>query len=401
MKPNLKIGSFLMAVIIVVTSFLAVGCTPISLSQQWAYKTDDNELAIGVYIYSLDISYQRAKKFAEEQLGDKFSESNSDWLNMEIKDDDDKKAVAKDWIKEQAERLCLSYLALDSEIKKNKLDISTDDMAAAESQAQEYWNLGQYAQYGVMPMKDDLEPYGISFDSFLYCTTAYSVKYGTLFESIYQKDGSKAVSDEDLIKFINENYVDYSYMTVNLYETETAADGSSTPKALSDEDAKKLTDKFDEYAKQINDGSKTYSDVINAYMTEKELEESPSTSNIENLESFSLDDSVKKAVEKLEVGKAQAVKVGSGDSAVYYLVYKNDIKNSSKNHIEDENNRKKAVTDMKTDEFEDYLFDIGSKLNYQANTSQLDKYKPDLFFVKQEETTEATSEESESESESK
>lgn len=397
MKPNFKIGSFLMAVVIVLTTFLAVGCTPISLSKQWAYKTADNELAIGVYIYSLDISYQKAKTFAEEQLDD-YSESNTDWLDMEITDDDGEKAVAKDWIKKQAERLCISYLALDSEVKKNELEISTDDMAAAEEQAEQYWNLGQYPDYYVMPMKNDLEPYGISFESFAYCTTEYSVKYGNLFESIYQKDGSKAVTDDELISFINDNYVDYSYMTVDLFDTTTADDGTSENVALTDEDAKKLTDKFDEYAKKINDGT-SYSEIVSAYMTENELEESPSVSNIENVEdSESLDDAVKTAIAELEIGKAKTVKVGDGNTAVYYIVYKNDVTKSSKSHIEDEDNRKAAVVDMKTDEFEDYLFDIGSKMDYEANTAQINRYNPDMFFVKPE-TPETDAEASDDEAE--
>lgn len=397
MKPNLKIGSFLMAVVIVLTTFLAVGCTPISLSKQWAYKTADNELAIGVYIYSLDISYQKAKTFAEEQLDD-YSESNTDWLDMEITDDDGEKAVAKDWIKKQAERLCISYLALDSEVKKNELEISTDDMAAAEEQAEQYWNLGQYPDYYVMPMKNDLEPYGISFESFAYCTTEYSVKYGNLFESIYQKDGSKAVTDDELVSFINDNYVDYSYMTVDLFDTTTADDGTSENVALTDEDAKKLTDKFDEYAKKINDGT-SYSEIVSAYMTENELEESPSVSNIENVEdSESLDDAVKTAIAELEIGKAKTVKVGDGNTAVYYIIYKNDVTKSSKSHIEDEDNRKAAVVDMKTDEFEDYLFDIGSKMDHEANTAQINRYSPDMFFVKPE-TPETDAEASDDEAE--
>ena len=54
MKPCVKIGSLFMAVLMALTALFAVGCTPISLSAQWAYKSGDNELPIGVYIYSLN-----------------------------------------------------------------------------------------------------------------------------------------------------------------------------------------------------------------------------------------------------------------------------------------------------------------------------------------------------------
>ena len=46
MKPYAKIGSLLLALIIAVA---AVGCTPISLNAEWAYRTDKVELPIGVY----------------------------------------------------------------------------------------------------------------------------------------------------------------------------------------------------------------------------------------------------------------------------------------------------------------------------------------------------------------
>ena len=41
MKPYAKIGSLLLALIIAVA---AVGCTPISLNAEWAYRTDKVEL---------------------------------------------------------------------------------------------------------------------------------------------------------------------------------------------------------------------------------------------------------------------------------------------------------------------------------------------------------------------
>ena len=204
MKPNLKIGSFLMAVVMIFSMLAVAGCTPISLSKEWSYKTSDNELAIGVYIYSLDTAYQQAKTYASE-LED-YDESSDAWLEMEITDDDGDKAVAKDWIKSEAKKMCLTYLVLEEQLVKENVEISTDDMASAEDQAETYWNVGQYADYGyVMPMSDDLEPYGISLDSFSYCSTEFSVKYQALFDALYEEGGSKEVSDSDLKDYFVEN----------------------------------------------------------------------------------------------------------------------------------------------------------------------------------------------------
>lgn len=391
MKSNLKIGSFALAVLMCLTAVLAVGCTPVSLNKEWAYKTSDNELAIGVYIYSLNLAYSQAQSFASEQLDD-YSKTNSDWLDKEIEDDDGNKQVAKDWIKEQADIMCKNYLVVDEQLAKAGIELSTDDTAAAEEQAKTYWNVGQYASYGyVMPMKDDLEPYGISLESFTYATTLYSTKYSKLFEHTYGKGGTEEVSDSELTDFFIENYVDYSYFTVNLYESTTDESGQSKDAALSEEDAKKLTDEIDGYAEEINNGS-SYSDVVAKYMENNSIESDPSTSNVENINNSSLGEEVLNALKELDSNKASTLKVGSGDSAVYYLIYKNDIKNDVDDYIKSDTNRPTVLSNMKNDDFKDYLDGLAENLDCEVNTSVIDRYKADLFFETVEETTQAATE---------
>lgn len=391
MKPNVKIGSFLMAVVMIFSVLIVSGCTPISLNKEWSYKTADKELAIGVYIYSLDTAYQQAKSYAQEL--DDYDESKDSWLEMEITDDDGNKEVASKWIKDQAKLMCLSYLVVDEQIKKENIDVS---LASADEQAETYWNVGQYADYGyVMPMKDDLEPYGISLESFRYCSTEYSTKYQALFNKLYKEGGSKEVTDEELTKYFNDNYTDYSYFSVNLYTASTDEAGESTNIAMSDKEAKKVTDEIDGYVKDINNG-KAYDDVIDAYMKANDIESDPATSSIENLENTSLGDEVKEALEKLDNNKATAVKVGSGENAVYYFVYKRNIKDAAKDYLADETNSAKVLSSMKGEEFDDYIEGLTKKLDYEENTSAIDKYEPKMFFIPVEPTTSAeTSETSE------
>lgn len=394
MKPNVKIGSFLMAVVMIFSVLIVSGCTPVSLNKEWSYKTGDKELAIGVYIYSLNTAYQKAKSYAEKL--DDYDESKDSWLEMKITDDDGKKEVASKWIKDQAKLMCLSYLVIDEQIDKENIDISKDTIASADEQADTYWNVGQYADYGyIMPMKDDLEPYGISLESFRYCSTEYSVKYQALFDKLYKEGGSKEVSDEELTKYFNDNYTDYSYFTVNLYTASTDEAGESTNVAMSDKEAKKVTDEIDGYVKDIN-GGKSYDDVLDAYMKANDIETDPSTSNIENLENSSLGDEVKEALEKLDSNKATAVKVGSGDSAVYYFIYKRNIKDAAKDYLADETNNANVLASMKGEEFSDYIEELTKKLDYEENTSVINQYEPKMFFIPVEPTTAAeTSETSE------
>ncbi len=216
MKPNIKVGSFLLAIVMMFSVFAIAGCTPTTLNKEWSYKTSDNELAIGVYIYSLNAAYSQAESFAKKL--DDYDSTSDKWLDEKIKDDDGNEQVAREWIKDQAKKMCLSYLVVDEQLKKENVNIGQATLDSATNQAETYWNVGPYASQGyVMPMKKQYEKYGVSLDSFAYCTTLYNTKYEALFKAVYGKGGSKEVSDADLTKYFKENYTDYSYLPVNLY----------------------------------------------------------------------------------------------------------------------------------------------------------------------------------------
>ena len=86
MKPNIKVGSFLLAIVMMFSVFAIAGCTPTTLNKEWSYKTSDNELAIGVYIYSLNAAYSQAESFAKKL--DDYDSTSDKWLDEKIKDDD-------------------------------------------------------------------------------------------------------------------------------------------------------------------------------------------------------------------------------------------------------------------------------------------------------------------------
>ena len=53
---------------------------------------------------------------------------------------------------------------------------------------------------------------------------------------------------------------------------------------------------------------------------------------------------------------------------------------------------------MKSDEFADFMDELAKTVECEKNQSVIDKYKPELFFVKPEETDETDSESESSES---
>ena len=311
---------------------------------------------------------------------------------MEITDDDDKKQVAREWIKDQAKTMCLSYLVLDEQLKKEGAEVDANTLASADEAAETNWNVGPYASYGyVMPMKDELEPFGVSLESFAYCTSEYSTKYQALFDKIYNKGGSKAVSDDELTKYFTENYTDYKYLPVNLYTASTDEAGQQTNVAMSEKEIKKITDELDKYAKDINKG-KSFDDVKKEYNKAHDVQTDASVSAVEVLDKSSIGDELKKAIGKLDTNKASTLKVGSGESAVYYLVFKGDIKKDVDDYIKNDTNRPNVLSSMKSEEFADYIEGLTKDIKAEENTSVINKYDPKMFFVPVDPTTAASTE---------
>ena len=88
---------------------------------------------------------------------------------------------------------------------------------------------------------------------------------------------------------------------------------------MSDKEIKKVEDQLNGYKNDLNKGG-SFDDVIASYKKSSGSGTDSSVSNVEVLDKSSIGDELKKAIGKLKTGKAETLKVGSGDSAIYYLV---------------------------------------------------------------------------------
>ena len=121
-----------------VIAVAAVGCTPISLNAEWAYKTDKVELPIGVYSYSLKTAYSQAQNYASKLAS--YDEASDSWLDLEITDDEGDKAVAREWIKNEADKMCLNYIAVDNLVEELGIDMTALPQIRLKKQPR---NIGQ------------------------------------------------------------------------------------------------------------------------------------------------------------------------------------------------------------------------------------------------------------------
>lgn len=390
MKPTVKIGSLLLAVVMALSAVFATGC---SMSKEWSYKTSDKELAIGVYIYALYNAYSRAQSYAEKL--DDYDSTKDTWLDKEITDDDGNTEVASKWIKDQAQLICLEILAVEQELKRLNATADEATVANLDSAADSNWNFGTtYTQYigYVQPLKTTLEPYGISYDSFKLVTSTFVANEDKLFEALYLEGGEQEVSKDEIKKYFDENYVRYSYLPVQLYTSTTDEAGTSSNVAMSDADVKKITDEFEGYAKQVNaasNASETSSKLLSEYLTANGQDESSIVTNTAKKDETNAGEELGKAINDLGEGKATTLKVGEGENATLYYVFRYTQKEAEDDYLNDANNTA-IVSKMKEKDFTAYMKELADKLDYQKNGA-VDRYDPKMFFVaKEPETTAAT-----------
>ena len=376
----------------------AAACTPISTKAQWSYKEGKNEKAIGVYIFALFNAYNQAKTYAEKADGYKKDES---FLDLKIKDDDGKEAVASDWIKDKADLTLREALYLDS--KLDSLNATVDEASYAE-QAEKDWTLGYMAEYysqmgySTTPEQDILEPYGISKESYQELQYNMSGKQQKLFDLMYGKGGSEEVPDSDLQKFFDDNYTYYTYFTVPLSEATTDKSGQQTSKAYDSKKQKQLTSDAESYAKAINNGS-TMEDQCTKYL--KATKSSSKASDTvqkgcelldkDNLSSSSIGEDVAKKLVDMKVNEAKAVTIGKDNSKTIYVIQKQNTKDGEKEYLtKDDSTRKNVLQKMKNDDYNKFLQKEAKALKCEVNESVVNKYDPDMFWEKPEETSTTT-----------
>lgn len=395
MKPFHKILAALLAVILVAS---AAGCVPFSLNKEWGYKYADKTLSkqydIGMYIYSLYQAYSEAKTYAEKAKGYK---ENEPFVDLKITDGDGKKAVAKDWIKKKAEENMLGVIAVDYLFKKDGATYDEAEMKTAAKTAQDSWDMGPYANYGYyQPIKDQVEKFGVSEESYAYVSSSASVKQTALFNKLYDKGGLEAVSDKELGEYFLKNYVDYSYIPVHLYKSSTDSSGNAKSEKFKDKKIKKIKAELEAIVDELKSGATTFAQAAKKcekdYSVTASDEVKDQVSTKEELKNNNAD--IASAVDKLKNGEAKLVVVGEkGDSPTAYIVVKNDVNKDVKKYTTSNTERTGVLQKMKSESLTELVKKTGKELKKSKaltiNEGVINSYDAGMFYEKPQETTAA------------
>ena len=370
MKPTVKITSLLMAVLLLFSVF-AAGC---SLEKEWSYKTSEQELAIGVYLVAMQEAYAEAQSYASSLDG--YDANSESWLDMEITDSDGNKAVAKDWIKDTAERKCLELLVLRPELERLGATVDEASLKTLATNYETQW---------VTQDKAKLEKLGVSMESYTYFKSTYATLRDQLFDLLYGAGGTQEATTDEIHQYLVDNYARYQAVPVSLYEKNVA---------LSDEKIKEITDALDGIAAKVNaekDAAKA------AELSTKLLGEYLPTVDMtaEQVQNVTLpkenagitDKDLEKALQGLEEGKAVTVKIGDEDNEKsYFYLFRYDAASLKENYQADGVTDKQILTKMKSKDYIAYLKALIDKSNYQKSGA-VDKYQPNIFFEKSEQSS--------------
>lgn len=321
----------------------ASGCADTS----WSFKTDDETLSNGAYIYYTYAAYTDAYSKVED--------TSKDVLEQKVEDKD-----AVEWIQKKAKEECITHLTMTRLFNEKKLKVDEKTKTDYEDYAEQIYDYYYASAFETM---------GISKETYVKCTGTYSAYSQLLFESIYDTDGTKAVVQEDIEKYFTENYTDFYYISKPL--TETDSDGNTVD--ISDEDKETIVSNFKNYAEIINTDKKTKDDVVEEYKKDYETEGEPGYSATTVLADSGLSDDLQKAIEELEEGKATTIEVNK----TYYFIYKGKISDKLSTLEDTEANKTSRLTvlhKMKDEEYNAYLEEEEKNTKYEQNDACISKY---------------------------
>lgn len=340
----------------------------------WSYKDDTSTMTIGEYIYYNYSAYYNASNKVEKGTGD--------FLDQKLNDDDGKEMTAREFIAKTSDEACKNFLYINKTFKDMKLKLTNEEIASYKANADQNWTYG----------RKTFEAYGISKDSFVEAGYENPAKLEAIFKGLYQEGGKKEVSLDQLKKYYEENYVNYNYISIPLYESSTDDNGNSKSTKKSNDDINKIKKNLDKYVKAINGGT-SYADEVKVYMKDYDTETDPTVSATSILKNAGLGEEIEKAFSEMKDGKAKYIIVGEdGDSPMAYLLYRGNIKDESKKLGSDESLRYSTLVNMKSEEFQNDVKKAVQNYKCEINTAAIEKY-PSTMFITEPATEAATSDE--------
>ena len=377
MSLKKKIISAVCVLGLTVSALTFSGCSSANVST--ALTIDGREIPAGVYILYSGAAYGEAQTQFEEENPD--IDTNADDFDFKAQTVGGKSVV--EFVKEKTLEACKRYVAISKLYEEGGMTFTekdTQDLADAVS-AQWDCDLTSWVSYlpfakGYDTLGDYYEHIGVSKASLREFYNSNQFKASILFDSYYEKGGSREVADSEINTYIDENYVLTRYFTISLLDDDRVL----IEDAAKLEELEKLAD---DYAKMLNDGT-AYKDVYDKYQSylNPDKEDNADTSDTDEEETKDSDynrvvnkeDKIPSTefVEALFKQSKNTAEVFKAEENLY-VVQKLDILTESLNDTKyTDSYRSDALLGLKSDEFESILTDT-----YANYTAEMNNRAPD------------------------
>ena len=185
--------------------------------------------------------------------------------------------------------------------KEAKLKISDEQQSNIDAYVSYYWNSYGYSTF--------YEPNGVSKETFaeFFKDSYYSDLY---FDYLYGKDGTKAITDEEITAFMNENYVLADVLSADL-------------SSMEEDEATAATEQFEEFYAGLKSGKVTFNEVYETYnQTEDDQKQDSYSTLVGSSETDYADDNFD-AIKAMAVDEVQLIKAEDGSKIT--IVVKKDL----------------------------------------------------------------------------
>ena len=312
------------------------GCSDTS----YIMKADGVEINAGVYLNYATTQLQN-QIYTLQQSG-----VTEDYLSQKV---DDKNL--DDYVSDLAMTSTKEFAAINAKFDELKLEIDSETLKDINSNINDTCTQQQ----------DYYEKQGISKETLKEISKA-SEKSSLLFDYYYGEDGVEAVSDYDIVAYVEENYLRYKVMSI---EKTTDDDGNVTSDC---------TETYEEYLKKAQGGDFTrFDEVIDEYNASLETETTTDTETTEDSSSEAADESSEEAAESADETNEIEVEGMTLDELDEYLAAESALEESTESESEDSQAEETAdsTADESSEEEDPYPNDqISNYTDIETSTNE-------------------------------
>lgn len=221
-------------------------------SGRYVMSYGDTDVNAGIYIYNI------VSELLDRQYTLYYTGSTNDIMQEKV----DGKEMAV-YLEENAMKKTKEYCAVVEKFEQIGLSLSDEDIKSISTSATNSYNA----------QKEMYDEMGISKESIKQMLRESLMKQ-RLFDYYYGEDGKQEPTDEDIEKYINDNYLRFKVITIS-----KSTNSDETEKEKENKENQELADKY--YSQATSKSFDSFDDVISDYndYVEKQKEESSDTSD--------------------------------------------------------------------------------------------------------------------------